>query len=207
MKKYSILLAMTVALNANAQIINDVVVVDGNKIEIQKMTLECPLWYFDFVDGTYYHDRKDKWIKKNRKITLHIMNTKKLSGSYSPRPEAHGWYWWNTNKWHNFDDITENTIWIDRLNENEWIQDYSYNEKLRIEVYFEKRWIGITRNTLELVQDYGQLNIIQHKYKMRTWLQHKFIGDDADIKRFGPPEIKTKCQILKYEEPPARIGF
>jgi len=183
-----------------AQIVSDAIVVDGRRINMQKLTIQCP----------FYHPEGEKvWNLHRRKYTLHLIDTRALADARGEalRPAENGYYAWSDNTWNTF-ITSENTFWLEPLTDVGFyigtIPGLCYSSSCRnryngnVSVSMRR---GISRNTLEM--------IIEYKLSCQ-------LGDDAPTRsgcgehitdKWDPPKDKFPCNILPYEAPPQRLGF
>jgi hypothetical protein len=126
-KRIAVLLLMA-ASTTSGQVVDTTVTIDGKKVGMQKLTIDCvsQRWRRDEGPANVISpvnvtpDRLHKTIK--REYTLHLLDLTALSADRrrDVRPEANGWYSWTHSEWSEFVSIDENEIVLFKEGDDDW---------------------------------------------------------------------------------------
>lgn len=188
---------------AQSLILNETIEVQGKKVGMQMLTLECP--YFG----------KSGWANNNSIFSIHLTDTRALPGGVTPRLQAHGFYSFIQQKWLDFKEIDENRIVTDKY-ELDYLWRAERSTRLRDGTYVNygdtRRFHGRNCGTFVSYIDRNSLH--------RVW---EIIGGNPHGEEtrgvgiafcekpaaFNPPETRVsgQCRLVPYKAPPERIGF
>lgn len=164
---------------SHAQVIDDTIKIGSTDVELQRLTLQCGGLDRRFQPGT-------------KSFTIHLLNMKKVPDGTKVRPAAHGWFEWDSNEWHEFANINENHILLWRF--DPWWTGRSYSA-------CSDARLTINRSTLEATSE------IRRDAECTRDNVPAAPAAAALLDSGGRYKSSSKCEIVKYQPPPQRIGF
>ncbi|MDM8347684.1 hypothetical protein P8H27_02070 [Pseudomonas sp. sp1636] len=199
--KNLLLIGTFLPLPVMAEILHSKITIGGQTVEIQKLTIECPV-YLVLNSG---------WQHVNREYTLHILNPKLINSNQwnSVKVENYGYYAWSNNTWNRFSSVEGNVFWLtdkehiyigtnsDSCISNTCTTTYDADVFIR----FARR--GIARNSLEMVYEHDGYSC---KYLKGPGMS-LYCAEYNDLKKWEIPQDRTQCKLTKYKRPPEKIGF